>query len=196
VAISAERARSFECFYRLTELAQGILLSSMDNLVPPDLHYASAALGWLELGNSEEAKVELGHISDTLQNHPVVLEIRWGLCVKGEQWEDGLEVAREMMRAAPEISAGWLHHSYALRRAKGGGVKKAWAALLPAFDLFPKDETICYNLACYACQLELLDAARVWFKRAMVLGEKDTIRQMALDDPDLQALWCEIKQLR
>ena len=70
---------------------------------------------------------------------------------------------------------------------------KAWNALLPAFDLFPKQPTIPYNLSCYACQMGQLDAARLWLKRAADIGGKDKIKTMALEDADLEPLWNEIK---
>ena len=40
-------------------------------------------------------------------------------------------------------------------------------ALRPAFEKFPKVSVIPYNLACYACQMNKLDEARVWLRRAM-----------------------------
>jgi len=38
-----------------------------------------------------------------------------------------------------------------------------------------------------------LEAARVWLKRALVIGGRDLIKPMALADPDLKELWEEIK---
>ena len=64
-----------------------------------------------------------------------------------------------------------------------------------AYDKFPKEPTISYNLSCYACQMQQMEAALVWFKRAAVIGGKEKMKQMALDDPDLEALWEEIKTL-
>ena len=94
----------------------------------------------------------------------------------------------------PARSSGWLHQAYALRRVPEGGVKQAWQALLPAFDKFPKEPVISYNLSCYACQMNQLEAARVWLKRAEFLGNKTEIKRMALKDPDLEPLWGEIRR--
>ncbi|HZO84674.1 MAG TPA: hypothetical protein VFC26_05645, partial [Verrucomicrobiae bacterium] len=52
--------------------------------------------------------------------------------------------------------------------------------------------TIPYNLACYACQLGRINDSRQWLKRALSVGGKK-IRSLALEDPDLQPLWDEIK---
>ena len=164
-------------------------------LEPPELHRLNAALGWLGLGNLAEAKIELAGIDPSRQNDPDVLEVRWMVCAEEQHWAEGLDIARALLEAAPNRVSGWLHQAYALRRAPGGSVKAAWKALLPAFDKFPKEPTICYNLACYACQLDQLEAARVWFKRAVVIGGKDKIKRMALVDTDLEPLWGEIKQV-
>ena len=164
-------------------------------LEPPDTHFLLAALGWMELGNLAEAKVELGRIAPERQAHPDVLEARWLICAEAKQWDEGLVAARALVEVAPERASGWLHRAYALRRALGGGLQQAWDALLPAHDKFPRESTIAYNLSCYACQMNQLDTARVWLKRAMGIGEKDSVKEMALSDPDLEALWAEVREL-
>jgi hypothetical protein len=76
-----------------------------------------------------------------------------------------------------------------------GGLMQAWDALLPAAKKFPTEPIIAYNLSCYACQMQKLATAREWFYRAVAAGTKETIKQMALADDDLQPLWTEIKEL-
>ena len=164
----------------------------MKPLEPPDTHCLSAAVGWLELGNLAEAKVELAQVRAEQHQHPNVLEVRWLLCAEEKDWPAGLQVARALLEAAPKRSSGWLHQAYALRRVPEGGVKPAWDALLPALEKFPKEPTIPYNLACYACQMQQLDDARSWLKRALALGGKERMKAMALEDPDLEPLWEEI----
>ena len=167
----------------------------MNKLEPPDTHYFLAAIGWLELGNFAEAKAELAQVSAARQEHPDVLELRWSLAAEQKRWEEALEVARALLRRAPKRSSGWLHQAYALRRVPDGGVQKAWEALLPAFDKFPKEATIPFNLSCYACQLGQLEAARDWLARALAIGGKEKVMAMALNDSDMKPLWDEIRQL-
>ena len=162
---------------------------------PPESHDLSAAIGWLGLGNVAEAKKELARIGGALQNHPDVLEVRWLICAEEKRWEEGLQVARALLHSAPERSSGWLHQAYALRRVPDGGLAKAWEALIPAFDKFPKEAIIPFNLSCYACQMGQLDAARQWLHRAVRIGGKETIKRMALNDSDLEPLWPEIRKL-
>ena len=168
---------------------------AMNKLEPPDTHYFLAAIGWLELGNVVEARAELAQVSAARQEHPDVLELRWSLAAEQKRWEEALEIARALLRRAPKRSSGWLHQAYALRRVPDGGVQKAWAALLPAFDKFPKEATIPFNLSCYACQLGQLDAARDWLARAVAINGKEKVMAMALNDSDLKPLWDEIRQL-
>lgn len=167
----------------------------MPKLGPPDSHHLNAANGWLGLGCADDARVELAKIRPSGQQHPDVLELRWAICVHEKHWEDALEIAHAELTILPEESSGWLHRAYALRRVSGGGLPQAWDALLPAAKKFPREPVIAYNLSCYACQMQQLDIARHWLQRAVVAGGKETIKQMALADDDLQPLWAEIKEL-
>ena len=167
----------------------------MRKLEPPDTHCLMAAIGWLELGNPGEARAELAKVSPAQQEHPDVLEVGWAISAEEKRWDEALQVAQALLRCAPERSSGWLHRAYALRRVADGSIQKAWEALLPAFDKFPEEPTIPFNLSCYACQLRQLDAARDWLKSAVAVGGKEQIKQMALEDSDLEPLWSEIRLL-
>jgi len=167
----------------------------MQPVDPPDAHCLNAALGWVELGNLAEARAELDQISAANQTHPDVLEVRWLLRAEAKDWQAALEAARAILERAPGRATGWLHQAYALRRAPGGGVEKAWEVLKPAFDRFPNEPIIAYNLSCYACQMQRLPEARDWFQRALAIGNKQKLKKMALADSDLEPLWDEIRAL-
>lgn len=163
----------------------------------PDAHYLNAALGWFKLGCLADAQAELEQISPANQHHPHVLEVRWMIFAQEKRWSDALEVAHTEIAVKPDSASGWLHRAYALRRIANGGLPQAWDALLPAAEKFPEEPVIAYNLSCYACQLQQLDQARNWFKRALAADEKqkDDIKKMALADDDLKPLWPEISKL-
>ncbi|MGD0351296.1 MAG: tetratricopeptide repeat protein [Verrucomicrobiota bacterium] len=167
----------------------------MQPLEPPDSHHLDAAVGWLGLGRADDARTELDLISAAQQQHPAVLDMRWTICAHEKRWSDALEVARAELAAAPGSCSGWLHRAYALRRVPDGGLPQAWDALLPAAEKFPREPVVAYNLSCYACQMQQLDLARHWLKRAIKCGGKDAIRKMALADDDLKPLWAEIREL-
>ena len=167
----------------------------MQGLEPSDLRHLDAATGWLGLGCAPEARAELDLISAARQRHPAVLEERWTLCAHEKRWAEALEIAEAELAVAPDDCAGWLHRAYALRRVPDGGLPRAWDALLPAAEKFPEEPVVAFNLACYACQRQQLDAARQWLQRAMKAGSRKAIREMALTDDDLKPLWAEIREL-
>ena len=170
-------------------------MSRVSPLEPPDSHCLSAAIGWLGLGDRTEARAELAAISAANRQHPAVLEARWMICAGDESWDDALAAAREILARTPDQPDGWLHCAYALRRAEQGGLKAAWGLLRPAAEKFPQEPVIAYNLACYACQLQELDEAREWLKRACAIHGAQPIKEMALADADLKSLWDEIQKL-
>jgi tetratricopeptide (TPR) repeat protein len=168
----------------------------MEPLEPPDTHCLSAAIGWMELGNCEEALFELNSVSPENKEHPDVLEVGWLICAERKSWPEALDFARRLLKAAPQRSSGWLHQAYALRRIPEGTLQLAWDALLPAAGRFPDEPTIPYNLACYACQMGQLDLARDWLNRAIKASNKERVQTMALADEDLKPLWPELRRLK
>lgn len=168
------------------------LTAHRDALQPPDSHYVTFAEGWIGLGLNSEARKELSRISPELHQHPRVLEVWFGIHSADQNWQDAVNVAGMLKTIAPDEVSGWLHYAYALRRAPGGTIPRAWEALAPAAKRFPKEPVIPYNLACYACQSDRLDEAREYLQRAILLAGKDAIHKMALADEDLQPLWPEI----
>ena len=65
----------------------------------------------------------------------------------------------------------------ALRRASSGSLAKAWEALLPAAELFPREPWVPYNLACYAAQFSRLDEAWEWLCRSLAIcADKEALK--------------------
>jgi Tfp pilus assembly protein PilF len=160
---------------------------------PPDTHHLQAALGWLELGNQREANSELDKISAPFQVHPTILELRWTIHAATENWEAALRVAQTSVDHYPDNPTSWINRAFAARRVKGGSLQRAWDALYPAAAMFPKEPTIPYNLACYACQSGRTDEGWDWLRIAVRAARSpDQIKQRALKDPDLKPLWSRI----
>lgn len=163
---------------------------------PPDSHHLSCAIGWLELGSPGDALDDLDLIGAGVAEHPDVLEVRWQIYARMSNWELALKTAEKLRDRAPERASGWIHHAYSLRRAEGGGLDAAWSVLSRAWEKFPKEPIIPYNLSCYAAQMGQLDEAWEWLHKAMeAAGDVDRIKQMALNDPDLVALRDRLKSL-
>ncbi len=166
----------------------------MQSLEPPDSHHLSAATGWLELGNAVEAGTELEKVAPQFQSHPDVLAVRYDLHAAAGRWEAAAEIAGTLTRLAPDQPGVWISLAYATRRKSGGGITRARAILIQAWQTFPEEKIIAYNLACYDCQSGDLNAARSWLKKACQLGDARQVKNMALQDPDLEALWAELRE--
>lgn len=169
-------------------------MAGMSPIKPPDKFHVDAALGWLGLGNAAEAKLELAKVNAALREHPEVLEAGWEVCWAEQDWEAGLKVAEALLRKAPERVSGWLDRAYATRRVPTGGLEKAWTILRPAYELFPTEYLISYNLACYSAQLGRLEEAWDWYKKSLAVANNvEAVQAMGLHDPDLQGLWERMK---
>jgi predicted Zn-dependent protease len=171
------------------------------------IHCLRAAEGWLELGSAKEAAAELENLPSDLREHPAVLEIRWQIHAKALNWDAAKEIAQVIVAQMPDEPDGWLNLSYATRRATDGSVRAAWDVLSPMAKKFPDVPLISYNLACYSCQLGLMDDALEWLRKAFVAdkikappGESSQrlasrYKLMALQDSDLKPLWNEIAEM-
>ena len=161
----------------------------MGKMDAPDTHYLSGAEGWMELGDLQLALAELEFISEPYRKHYDVLQVRWHIYNRMEDWETCLKVSLEMIESNPELPQGWINHGnglFYLRR-----FQEAYDALSPVAKRFPHDEAIPYNLACYKCQNGELGEARSWLERALKVGDAKRVKQMAASDPDLTPLWEE-----
>ena len=115
-----------------------------------------------------------------------------------KNWRDALAVAQRVAGGFAGLF-GWLAYISRVcnatrerRRPDAGGGTHSHCRRRKKF---PDEAVIAYNLSCYACQLNELDASRVWLKRAIKTGGKDAICKMALEDDDLKPLWPEIEAL-
>jgi predicted Zn-dependent protease len=153
------------------------------------LRHLQAAQGWLELGDHLEANEELENITPQFRAHPAVLELRWQIYAKAENWIACVDIGKAMTKLAPESAVSWIHHAIALHELKR--TQEAFDVLSPVATKFPAEPTIAYNLACYTCQLGDLVAARDWLAQAFRLGNAKEIKLQAIDDPDLAPLFRE-----
>lgn len=165
----------------------------MKQIQPPDKHFLLAAQGWLELGNQSEAFMELRKISSQFSGHPDVVKTHWQLYdqIRGEE---GVRVIAEIIS---ELDLGdMVRHLDQTRNSRTAKRATAVDRFLPIGPLrLPLLFAVPYNLACYACQLGNLKEAWEWLQIAVELCDIQEIRSLALNDPDLEPLWEQIKEL-
>ena len=159
---------------------------------PDNLHWQSA-VGWLGLANYLEALQELGKISRQQQTQPAVLCLRCKIYAAAGHWELASKVARGLTLVEPEDSFGWIQLAYALHELKR--TEEAYEVATSAVSKFAEEGTLPYNLACYACRLGKLREAMQWLEQAIEVDGKNEIRHLALDEPDLEPLWADIKEI-
>jgi predicted Zn-dependent protease len=157
-----------------------------------DVRHLEAAQGWLGLRNWPEAKAEIANIPSALQCHPDVLQVRWAIHAAVKEWELAAHIADSFRQAKPESPFGFVHLAYALHEMKR--TQEAQDVLLPVLDKFPDEFIIRYNLACYACQLGDGEGAWRWLEKSVALTDPEEVKQMAMNDPDLEPLRSRIKK--
>jgi hypothetical protein len=157
-----------------------------------DQEHLNTAIGWLELGNQDEANDALEKISVAMRSHPDVLEARWLIYVTADMWEGALVISKVLTEVCPERSQSWLCHSECLRRCQG--LEAAWQFLLPASLRFVDEPMLPYTLACYASQMGDYTEAEGWLRKAIDQGG-DKVKKQALENPDLQPFWDGIRRL-
>ena len=155
-----------------------------------DRRHLLAAEGWLELGNWNEANEELERIAAEMRGHPDVVEMRYRVYAAAGRWDYAHAVGQALVRMVPHRLGGWLGLAEAERMVAGVGLEKAYETLLAAAGHHPDEPVLHFRIACYACQLGILPAAKMWLGTAFALNPN--LRLKALDEPDLELFWRKI----
>jgi predicted Zn-dependent protease len=158
----------------------------------PDIHFLNSAIGWLELGNHIEANAELESISFLTRYHPDVLQVRWKVYARMRNWTRSLDIARALVRIAPDRPTGWICLAYSLYNTQQSA--DAWAQLLQAERQFPTISAIPYFLACLACQMGKTAEATKWLTRWNGMVKASDLRDTARKDPRLKPIWQEFDE--
>lgn len=146
--------------------------------------HLSHARGYIELGMLAEARAELEHLPASEREGTEFLSLLATIFQEEKNWSATQDLAERLVEREPENPAWWVMWAYATRRAIN--IVAADSILRQAEKLHPKNATIQFNLACYACQLGNLIAARSRLARAIALDEH--FREAAETDPDLEPL--------
>lgn len=161
-----------------------------------DRQSLNSALGWLGLGLLADAQTELDRLPPEVRHHAQVLDVQFAILGESNRWDEALAVAEIEVTLHADRPGGWIHRAFAARRRPQGTIEEAYQLLRPAFELFPDQVVIPYNLACYRAQQDHLPEAWRWFTAALARGELKLLKEMALQDDDLKALWPRIAALK
>lgn len=133
----------------------------------------------------DHAAMELEKIPPEGRMQRDVLASRCRIFMEAKQWDAMRDVAKHLVSIEPKTLQHWIWAAYATRRAES--IEAAREVLKRAWAFLPEHPHLFYNLACYACQMGRREEARNLLQRA-IEGDQ-ALRTMALDDPDLEALW-------
>jgi len=97
-----------------------------------DADHFAVAWSLYELGRYAEAQAALSKIPAKDQNCSDVLELRWRICAKRNQWGDCIDLARSMTLQDPDYASGWVHLAESVEKVAGGTVQMAYDILLRA----------------------------------------------------------------
>lgn len=144
----------------------------------------SHARGYLELGLVAEAAAELDQLAPELLDGEEVLLLRMAVLREQRHWIELRTVAASLVQRHPANAEAWITLAYATRRAVT--LLEAEAVLRDAEFLHPREATVQFNLACYACVRGDLTEARRRLAAAIALEPQFVAA--AATDPDLAAL--------
>lgn len=145
------------------------------------------ANGYLELGMLDAASDEIEAVEGEDRLSVEVLLFRSRLYNAAEQWELMEAVSKQVANTAPANPQGWIQWGNALRFQ--GRFEDARQVALKALKRHPEESHIWYNLACFLCLMGDLEESGSVLKKALKMNPK--LREAALDDPDLEAVWNE-----
>jgi hypothetical protein len=150
-----------------------------------DQRHLTAAEGYVALGMYLDANAELEAIDAEVRHVAEVLAVRMEIYRGLKKWELMRTVAARLAAHDPDDVQWAISLAYATRRAQS--IEAARRILLDAVEQHPGEPLLHYNLACYECQLGLLEVAKGRLAHAFKLAPK--CRLMALEDDDLAPLW-------
>ena len=143
-----------------------------------------AAQGYSELNMFDDAIAELDTLPEEAARNSTVIELRTVILMQAKRWKPALSASRELCRAEPEKTSGFIHTAFCLHEL--GRTQEARDVLLTGPDALHSEPTFHYNLACYECALGHLDLARMHLEKSIELDKK--MRDFAKSDPDLAPL--------
>lgn len=146
--------------------------------------HLTAAQGFFQLGMLQEANDELERIDPFCRHLPEVLEVRAQVYSALKKWDLVEVVAKRLWDATdePKWAATWAD---ALR--KNDAIESAKAVLLDAVEKHPKAALLHYGLACCECLMGDIEVAKARLDFAFKLDP--SVRERALDEPDLERIW-------
>lgn len=151
-------------------------------MTPDTAATCQRALGFLELGMTEDAWNEMSELPAAHDEHSPVRQLRVEILGRMGRWGDAAALCLPMLEKEPGEIFWWIQGAYAQRRAHS--IEAADAILRGALAHHPPEGIVLYNLACYACVQGRMEEAKDFLNRT-IHTDPEHIIAMALKDEDL-----------
>lgn len=148
----------------------------------PELTRFMEAVGWVELGNYQEALLSLDGLPQKVQDSFDVLRLRWSALYKLKDFEGCKEVGSFLISQYQNQLDSWMLYAQAYYNLKD--YTKACEILKSVESQFAKDWHFAYDYACYLSLTHDFDATARWIKIAKKQGGAKKISQMIAQDSD------------
>ena len=145
----------------------------------------AAAQGFFQLEMWHDAWAELEELQPKFRHDSQVIILRVLILNNLGRWEGAATIGKGALRQYPEFGALYLATAQALRNCRG--VAEARAMVVAGEPYLENEAAFHYMLACYDAALGNLDDVKEGLSRAFEL--KKSLRQKALDEPDLAPVW-------
>jgi tetratricopeptide (TPR) repeat protein len=133
----------------------------------------------------QDANNVLDALPPELKSHPLVLAARLEQLMVLKRWDDGVILGQSLSQKWPQHFDFWFRTAFCLHELKR--TAEAKQTLLGAPPAIRETALYCYNLACYEAQLGDRDKAKALL--AECFKRDKSMREGALDDPDLEPVW-------
>ncbi|MDZ4815295.1 MAG: hypothetical protein SGI71_03405 [Verrucomicrobiota bacterium] len=153
-------------------------------ITPEDLKHFEYALGYHELGMSQDALDEINLISSSYETELPVLLHKAQVLNSLQRYTETVLLFGPVIKIVGQHPQFLILLAYATRRAES--IDAAYAILARAVESFPKEPLIQYNFACYCAQKGDVESAIIYLKRSIVLDK--TFALMALTDHDFDPI--------
>lgn len=144
--------------------------------------------GYIDIGMLDEASLEIEKLPPNQRVKSEAQEMEIVITILKKDLDEALTLCETLAEQHPGKHAGFIQGAYCLHAS--GKAQDAIDFLQSGPKSLLDEPVYFYNLACYEVAMERNQAALTWLNQSIEM--KPANRQLALKDPDLQAIRSDI----
>ncbi|MBO7107176.1 MAG: tetratricopeptide repeat protein [Verrucomicrobia bacterium] len=150
----------------------------------PSRTYFIEAVGWMELGNYEEALHSVSQIVDKYVVRFEVLALKWSILYKLGRKKECKDTSQFLTLFHSARVDSWMMRAQSFYNQKQ--YQKAYETLHSVEKQFKNDWRFAYDYACYHSLTKRFDKVEYWIKVASRKGDPKEVDKMFQTDPDFK----------